>query len=176
MAILSADELREQVETDLSDDGLGRLIDAAEAEIVARFGKADERTEELRGGTIEIFPAGRVGTVTKVVERRSPQDPHPVTLTEDDYHLSPGSWLTRLHTGPNKPLSRGWAPVVTVTYTPVDDSKVREGVLIDLVRLEIMHTGAQAVQSGEVSVTASEYRMERMAILGRLETGLGIAL
>ncbi len=176
MAILNADQLLEHVETDLSDDELRRLIAAAEAEIVARFGKPDERTEELRGGTVEIFPAGRVKTVTAVVERRSPQDPNPVTLAADDYHLSPGSWLTRLHAGLNKPLSRGWAPVVTVTYQAVDDSKVREGVLIDLVRLELMHIGARSRQSGEIAVTAADYKAERMAILARLETGLGLAL
>jgi hypothetical protein len=168
--ILTVDELREHVNTDLGDDALQRLLDAAEWAIVNRAGAPGARTEIASGGFRFIALARPAASITSIVETVSSAD---TTLISDDYLVGTGEMLIeRLGTGTN-PRS-GWAERVTTVYTPVDDDPVRVEVQIALCQLAINYLPGLAEETiGEwterfTNNSAWSNQAERDAILERL--------
>lgn len=131
--ILTVDEIRAYVETDLDDASLQRLLDAAEAAIVSYAGSPGEATQLVDGGVGRLALARRAASMTTVTESRGTTT---TTLDADDYRIrADGYVLERLNTGTN-PRSR-WYGQISLTYVPVDDSATREAVQIELVRIDL---------------------------------------
>lgn len=175
MAILTVDELRKHVNSGLEDDALQRLLNAAEAAIVARAGTTGERTEIVGGGHRFISTRKPIDTaLTVTITEQSPYGADDVTtLAVDDYLIRPGGTLIeRLVTGTNA-RSR-WYGYASITYTPVSDAAVREEVQIDLVRAALTYnpglTGQQIGSWSEQYAANSAWNNaeERDSILARL--------
>lgn len=178
MAILTVDELRKHVNSDLVDDALQRLLDAAEEAIVDRAGAPGARTEIVGGGSRFISVARPISAVTSVTEAWLETS---TTLSADDYLIRSGDLLIeRLNTGTNP--RRTWYGDVTVVYTPVDDTETREAVQIDLVKLALAYspllTGQQIGSWSEQYAANSAWNNleERESILSRLSHGRGMVV
>ena len=133
MALLTVDEFREHVTTSLGDDAIQRLLDDAEAQIVAFAGEVGTATELVFGGTDRIVTSRPIASVTTVVERDGGSSP--VTLATDDWEQLSRFVLLRSRFGTNN--HRTWRGPVRVTYTPVDDTDTRKIVQLELIRLEL---------------------------------------
>ena len=132
--LLTPDEFRAFEQTDLSDESLQVLLDAAEAEIVRYAGNPDASVEWLVGGQRFLFLDRPVTEITSITETNSSGDV--TTLTTDDWLLWPGGYrLERLRTGTN-PRST-WQGRVTVNAAPTDESALRQSVQADLVKLSL---------------------------------------
>lgn len=164
MALLTVAEVRAHVESDLDDDAFGRLIDDADAEIIARLGALASSVEVHKGGTERIWPHRKVSSITSIVERIDEQN---TTLVATDYALDSDSRaLERLQGGSN-PRSE-WAPQVTVTYVPVDETARRKRLLVDLVKLANRYAGVRGEGVGPVRAEYGDYEAERNALFRSL--------
>jgi hypothetical protein len=172
-SLLTTTEIREHVDTDLSEAALQRLIDAAEDEITQRYGAhAEAGTVEEQfypsAGENFLFPSRKVNTAVAVVITRQLEGESTATTAAASEYVFDDPHRIRL-------LAEDvWADhVVTVTYTPVTDGDRRKGVLIDLVKLACRYEALSSSRMGDMSVNHVEYERERGAILGRLSTFLG---
>ena len=173
MALLTVDQIRQHVETDLVDDALTRLVDDADAEIIACEGVLAEHTDHQHGCQYkaDLWLSRRASEITEVIEEASESE---TTLAADDYALRPGGLrLSRRSDGTNPRTT--WAPIVSVTFTPVSDVERRTRVLIDLVRLAVQFNALRSESAGDYSATSADYEEERRRILSRLGGGLSFA-
>lgn len=176
--ILTVDQLREHITTDLGDDALQRLLDAAEEAIIARAGASGSREELAGGGGRFISLALPADSITSVVE----SDGYTITtLAADDYRLYTGGLLLeRLSSGTN-PRST-WNREVTTTYVPVDNDATRMLVQIELCELAISYRPGLAEETiGEwterfLQNSAWNASAERDAILAKLDVDLGMVV
>lgn len=123
MSIITPEELREHVDTELEDEALQIHIDAAEQAIERLAGALEEFTEERHGGSRIVILARHAATVSEVSEDDGDTD-----LTEDeDYRLLSDRRSLRR-------VDQEWSGRVHVTYTPYSDLAVRQLVIIQLVR------------------------------------------
>lgn len=178
MALITKAQLQEHYETDLGDDALDRLIDAADREIVKRFGPHATQTDtmrELRLSTA-IFLSRRASSITSVTEEIRSEDGliSETVLAEDDYKLRRGNLLLeRLADGTN---GRGtWGDVVTVIYVPADDNDLRIRVEIELCILSAEFDALDTERVGDYSSSRRKYEDEREGILAALRSGLTMA-
>lgn len=175
MSILTPAEFREHHPTDIAEPALQRLIDAAEMAIDRRYGPIDELTDRRRGGGTLLFLSRPAGAITAVREVSATAD-----LDATDYAIESGGLILRRTTTGTYPAEL-WAPWVDVTYTPLDDQAERTRVTVALVQLDIQHNpGLTAESVGDWAQTYANnsvmhYGLEREAILGTLEGGLGFA-
>jgi len=162
--ILTVDELRAQVSSSLSDDALRDILDATEAEILARAPLS--RTEYLPGGYAKLVLAYDAGVVSSVVEW---WDSSPLTLAATDY-LVTGQILVRLDTGTNP--STWWQGPVKVTYAPAEQLAVRKQAQVILVRRDLsVAAGVTSERIGDYSVgygaaSYAEQTAQAFALLG----------
>lgn len=172
MTILTVSELREHLETDLGNDALGRLADDAESLIIATAGATTARTENSNawgfpGGRERIiFAALAINSITSIKERDD-LDSAKVTLSTDDYEQQGKRQLIRLRNGTN-PRSL-WAQHVELIYVPTVDTAIRKMVQVDLVKIEIMYSGALREKQGDFEVW-HKGADEVAKILARLKT------
>lgn len=178
MAILTVDELRDHVTTDLIDSAVQRLLDATEEVIVARAGAPGSRSEIVDGGGRFITLARPASAVASVTETRWFTT---TTLVADDYSLRPGGYvLERLRTGTNPRWH--WHGDVSVTYTPIADTSTREWVQIELIKLALTENpGLNAETIGAwsqqyVNNSAWNPTLEQESILSRLDVSLGMVV
>jgi hypothetical protein len=169
MATITLAEVRQHVETDLIDDALQMLIDDAIEEINEVIGFVSSETNEFyEERTTKLFLTRKAISINSVVEERGGTS---TTLSANDYMLRlEGRMLERLGTGTN-PCSV-WGDVVTIIYTPQDDTKRRKVVIIDLVKLALVYNGQKSESVGDYSATAKEYDDERQRLIGRLRSGI----
>ncbi len=171
MTILSATELRQHIETDLSDTAIDRLGSAAEQLIIREAGDITALTETFneegypRGRERIIYLARTVTSITSIKEREHFDDDQ-TTLSTDDYRQEGGRRLIRLREGTNSRLF--WAPHTEVVYVPVVDSDLREIVQINLVKLAVMYSGAQKEKQGDFDFWHLDYATETRAHLAQL--------
>lgn len=168
-APLTTTEVREHVQTDIADTALQRIIDAEHEDMVYHYGELGSQTERFDSGGREkvIYPNRRVASIQSVKEiDKSSGDE--VTLSANDYVVIPsGMRIDRLPTGDH--ASTYWRGTVEVEYTPYDDAKRREGVLIDLVKLALQWGGTDSERLPDYSSTRSrEYQTQRMLLMRRL--------
>lgn len=158
----------EHIETDIHDDALQRLIDAAEREVIDRFGEHTTQTDDLEGGAGYLFPMRPVGSVTSITESIGNTD---VVLAANDYVLrNGGKMIERRSDGTNGRTS--WADRVRVVYVPVTEDARRKEVMIDLVRHALTSVPGQTSQSdGDHSFNSQDYQEAREKILSRLYAG-----
>ena len=157
MSLVTVAEARALVNTGLSDGDLQVVIDRIEADITSKVGApqtdayATEVVKTMRGEGDNLFMPTEIYSVVSIVEDTA-------TLTADQYQKWGGGVIERL------PMGTGWGDRVVVTYKPADDRSVREGVIIDLLRLTLNRTGMKSESiAGEYSYTAfdssdGEYR------------------
>ncbi len=173
MTILAADDLREHIETDLGDVALLRLAAAAEEMIIREAGTAASVTETRNewgfpwGRHRTLYAARPVSSFTSIKERSHP-DGVQTTLAADDYRLEGVRRILRLREGTNP--RQLWAPHVELIYTPDSDDDIRKLVQIDLVKLEIMYSGALREREGDFDFWHKDTATETAAILGKLRT------
>ena len=177
--ILSVSELREHVNTDLGDDALQRLLDAAEWAIVNRAGATGARTEIASGGYRFIVLARPAASISSVVETAGWSDSvgaSDITLAADDYLVGAGEMLIeRLITGTNQ--RSVWGARVTTVYTPVDDDPVRIECQIALCQLALNYQPGLAEETigtwteRFTNNSAWSNQAERDSILERLAIG-----
>lgn len=168
-SLLSTDEIREHVDTDLSDTALQLLIDAADADLVRTHGPhaTDGSVVEHhnpRDGDRYVFlrrPADGAVVVT-----RTYYDDAPAVVDATEYRLDAPRKVALLG------CLWGYGPV-TVAYTSTADLAARRSVLMDLVRLAIRYEAASSTRMGDAQVSHVEYEPERARILARLDTGVG---
>jgi len=166
--ILTVDEFRAFVHSDLGDDELQLLLNAAEEAIVAYAGSPSSVTELIDGGPNRIALRRPASAITSISETRSTTV---TTLAGNDYRIrADGYVLERLNTGTNPRLY--WWGLVTVTYTPVADADTRKSVQIELVKLDLAQDAALKSQTigsfSETFDTDTNQDEQRSAILARL--------
>jgi hypothetical protein len=180
-SLLSPTQIRDHIETDLTDTALQRIIDGEEQAIVEAFGPhitADETIQVSAmeaslgvtgeafpyGATSWIYPSRPIATITSITETVGSVD---TILATSDYKIHDGRSIERLQTGTNP--RAGWGHRVRLVYVPVDTSALRIRVLIDLVRLALAHTGMQSQSFGDFGGSAiTDYQGERNRILNAL--------
>lgn len=175
---LTVDELRGHIETVLSDEALGLLLDAAYEAIDAILGSGGDEdyaatvTEILSPGGDLLMLSRRASAITAVTEGvRTPTD-----LATDDYQLIGDQLVRRLSDGTNG-ASR-WRDRVQITYTAFADENERDRAAIALVKLDSDYQpGVQSERLGDHSISfgfsqgSSTYTEERDAILASLGGG-----
>lgn len=177
MTLLTADEFRAYVETELSDAALLGMLSAAEAEIDMAAGPVGSTVALFSGGGTLLVLGRAASAFTSVIETWGSTV---TTLAADDYLVHPGGYvLERLNTGTN-PRSRWWGRI-TVTYTPVDDANLRKDVQRELVSLAINVPAGLSLKT--IGSWTEQYRQaaegnekERDAILARLSPGPSLAI
>lgn len=168
VSLLTTTQIRELVETDLSDTALQMLIDDAEAEIVERYGAHAEDgavTEQhvVNSGERWIFPRRKLDASEDVVVTRQVLGGVDVTTAGEDEYTTDSNGSVRLL------ASESWiGTLVTITYTPLTDAPRRRRVLADLVRLAIRYDAASSTSMGDMQVSHVGYEQERDALLRRL--------
>lgn len=145
------DRVKARIETDLGDGELQSMIDAAAADIVARYGPLAEITvylgddRDLAARRRFVHPLRPVDAdeeivVVEIEPANAGAAANETTLQPDDYRLLHGGRvIERLVDGTNGRLF--WAPMVRLTYTPVSDQAQRDEVTIKLVQLDLSYRG-----------------------------------
>ena len=175
MSLLTPDDIRQHIDTDLGNEALQRLIDDAEDDIVRAYGPTTGTvTERFTPGPGDawIFTSRPISAITSITELRSTYAGETdVTLGSADYVLEGTRQIRRKQGGTNSASS--WGPLTTIVYTPADDTDRRKRVLIDLVRLALRYDATRSGSVGDTSVTHLEYEAERTRLLTRLGTMSG---
>ena len=190
MALL--DRIKERTGSDLSDTELQAMIDGITSDLVARLGPFGEITVDIGDlsdpearylKTLKLARPLDVAEAVTIVET----DPgntgvaeDDLTLAADDYRvLHGGRTLQRLNGGTN-PRDH-WAPLVSVTYTPLGNSGIvaaREEATIKLVHLDLTYRGGlKSEKAGDYQFTlGTDPASEREAIIAQLATRPGMVM
>lgn len=170
-ALLTVDQLREHIDTDVTDAGIQRLLDEADFDIVQRYGAHTGTViEYFTCGPADplIFTTRKISAITEIVEtNRGVNGDEETTLDASDYLNDGSRQLRRVSGGTNS--ASYWSPRVKVTYTPISDTARRTSVTIDLVRLACRYDAASSTSLGDVSISHVDYALERERILARLQ-------
>lgn len=156
MALLSIDEVRALVPTDLTNAQLQAVIEREEAIFVARYGAhyVDDDTEveeTIAAYGYDLFVSRPVTSITSVVSGST-------TITAAAYTLYAGTGWLKLNSGM-------WPASVVVTYVPANDNSLRKSVLIELIRLALSRTALKGESvAGEYSYSAPDWDAARAAI------------
>jgi len=172
MSTLTVAELRQHLETDFADDALQLLIDDAEKEIIKRHGELNTETDTKTGETLAtaLFLKRKAESISTVVEEIKSGDGYEeTTLSSNDYKLRYGGrQIERLASGDNP--RRTWGDVVTIIYTPKDETERRKRVAIDLVKLAAAYNALDSESAGDYKSQSKKYSAERNKLLKQLES------
>jgi hypothetical protein len=156
-SLVTVANLRDLVQTSMSDVDLQTVIDREEAMLVQRCGAHYEDdstrvTETLSGSKRNLYLRRKVTSIYRVTE-----DSIVLSQGDDDFRV----WalegrIERL------PAGTTWGSVVSVIYVPYDDNEQRRAVLIELVRLALERTAMRSESvAGEYSYQAPDWQRER---------------
>jgi hypothetical protein len=158
---VTVEDVRQHIETDLVDDALQRLLDAADEDL----GSETSVVEYSTGlGRLLIFLRRPASAISSVVEHAVDGD---ITLvvpgtSTADMRLFEDRLLERLATGTH-PASY-WGEKVTITYVP-NDLRRRDRALLDLVRLSAERRSVVSERIGDYSMQGLDAEAERKKIL-----------
>ncbi len=148
------------------------MIDEVTAEIEARFGVVGSIIVFLDGDRKYLSLTRPYSSDITIVEILGTTE---TTLSADDFRiLDGGRTLERLGDGTNGRLL--WERLVKITYTPIDEAKEREEVVILVVQLGVEFRGLKAEKSGDYSVTFADYKAERDTLIGSLTPRRGVVM
>ncbi len=166
--LLTANQMKAHIDTDLSDTALNQLISEANEEMVDSVGEhasVGTVTELLIGGDHAIFPGRVIGSITSITETRGTTD---TILVAADYRVWNNRSIERLANGATNP-QRWWGERVSIVYTPEDDDARRIGATIALVKLAITFSGKSSERAGDYAEsTSGDMLREKSRILARL--------
>ncbi|MDD5302026.1 MAG: hypothetical protein PHS14_02870 [Elusimicrobia bacterium] len=167
--ILTVDEVREHIETDLGDDPLTRLIEAADQEIIDRLGALASHTEVLNGDGLPVLPlARRASAISSATEKILDTD---YALSADDYELLGDGYALRRKQGTSCP-ALSWRGSVTVVYVPIGGAAgelaARKKLLVDLVRLDVAYDAKKSDSLGDSSRESLDHGKERDSLFSRV--------
>ena len=159
MAILTLAEVREHIETGMSDNALQRLMDVAEEDIIRTVGNHQGTvTKVLRGG-------GRTLTVPKnlvlftVTEIYRTQD---IKITSTQYKkIAEYAYV--------KTSGYRWADYVRVVYTPPVATQARRMAFLDLIDAFRISRELSVERVGDIGTTYLDPDKQRFNILTRLK-------
>lgn len=169
MTLLTVDEMREHVESDLSDTALQLLVDAAERRIIRYAGPHDvnrriSKSVDARRSTTILLPY-RAESVTSVTIDEE-------ALDTDDYDLEYGGlsvriWFSRPYNWTSEQYAR-YTWLIEVNYVAEDDIDDRKVAQVQLVRMDTQHDGLASERTGQYSRESANYGRERRRILATL--------
>jgi len=180
------DRVRERTGSDLSDAELNAMIAAAAAEVAARLGPAGPITVELGSladprtrpsATLRLARPMDGGAGATIVEHHPGDSGGAGTVLDaaDWRALHGGRTLQRLTGGPNG--ASHWAPLVTITYTPVDDAAARDEAIIALVHVDLTARGGlTGERAGDYSYTLGDPAAARERIFESLAQWRGMVM
>lgn len=166
--LLSVEQVREHVETDLVDDALERVLDAADAEIIRRLGPLLTQTEVLEGGAVHLPLSRAAASITSASERFATNgmgyQTVALVVADDLRLLDDGRRVERLFDGSNP--ADAWRGEVTIVYAPADAGAAeRAMLLVNLIKLDLGYTGHLVQSVGDVRVQSlQEYNDARAAL------------
>lgn len=167
MALLTADEVRDHVETSIVTDALQLIIDNADQEIIDRLGALATQTQVLDGEGSELLNLSRkASSITSAVERILETN---YTLAASDFLLLNDGYRVQRLQGTNFPAIK-WNGLVTIIYVPSDETVARKKLLVDLVRLDCAYAAVKSSQIGDVTVDHLDHAAERAALFARVQT------
>ena len=173
MPLLTTKEIREQVQTDLSDAALKKIYDAELKRIEVKVGKNTGVVEtKFAGGLVDTFTQRPIGTINSIKARKF-QTSDQVTLSSDDYRTFGLRGLRRLTGGTNG--ASFWGQEVEVNYDPIDDIDRRNLALVELVRIAVEERALASEKDGDYQATYKDPKRARRETLDSLNTGLPIA-
>ncbi len=176
-ALLSADDIRTRVATDLDDDPIEQIIAEEDAEIVRRFGSVAESLPIVERVDSEkqcnVYTPRRISTVALIAEGDGVTQ---TNLVVGDYRI----WEKE---GRIERLSAlgtlaAWRPIVDVTYTPESDTIERKRVLLELCRISLERRAMlkeSVGQSDYTFETPKDWEKERERLLSKLDHFLLVA-
>ena len=177
--LLTVTELREHIETDLINDALERYNDDVDSDIILRYGPVATETE-IFDINPDDYPSGRdkflslkrkATSITSITEQVLNDTPD--TLDASDFQLLEERRLERLDTG-IAPRNL-WGQRVTVVSVPVDTTAKRKGVIIAIVKMDVIYNGFSEERSGDHWSSTAAYNADREAAFKRLEPSPRIA-
>jgi hypothetical protein len=184
------DRVKERVSTDLTDPELQRIIDAANQEIIDRYGPHPDSTQPItvtQRGLVRMLDVtrpidtGQTIVITEFVGSGWTVEESTVMASNDYRVWYRGRTLERLATG-TTPRVR-WGHRVVLTYTPQNDGDQRQEVIIQLTSLAISQRGGGAgsirsLQVGDVKTewADSAYQKQREALLSSLAPRKGLLM
>jgi hypothetical protein len=159
---LTPAQVRERLETTLSDESLEALITATYEAIAGVLGPAGPITELLTAdaGDVLLLSRPAIAEGITVLEQG-------VELDDEDYALKTSHLLIRLSTGPNP--SRRWRGRPEITYSVLGDDAERDRIALALIGLDLTYKpGITSIKLGDFSEAygqgARSYPDERAAI------------
>lgn len=173
MALLTLAQVRENIESDLGDDAMNRLIDASDAEIIRKLGPLATQPETHEGGSRYIHLARAASAIVSVSERYNTLGAGYTTLnlSSNDYRLLPdGRKVERLSDGTNG--ADRFQGEVSIVTTPLDTTAERVNLLLKLVTLELNYTGHLIQSAGDhrVQPGPQAYADEKASLFRSLST------
>lgn len=183
------DRVRERTGSDLSDTELQAMIDGIVAELDARLGPAGEQTIVLgdpgdpltrQRRLLKVSPpidSAQAVTVTESDPGHSSDAGADTVLDASDFRiLHGGRTLLRLIDGPNG--REFWAPLVTLTFTPIGEQAARDEAVIRIMQIDLTTRGGiKSERAGDYQVTlAEDAGKQREQIIEGLATRRGMVM
>ena len=164
--LLTTAAMRGHVETELTDEALELIIDAADAIIQSHYGAhSGERTVIRNGDTIRVWLPLPAQTVHAVREfYYTPSDASVVSVWQPSE-----SCVMRVDGG-------YFAPWVEVRYTPVDNTAQRRLALVDLAKVMVGYDALVSFDEGETEEHSVVYDRERRHIINQLGRSIGYSV
>lgn len=171
---VTTDDLRDRTETDLPEETLQRILDAAEKSVERSAGSATSEAEtHLAAGASFLALSRRHTAIVSIVERRR-HSSDPVTLSANDYRDVGDYRLMRLNTGDN--AASFWGAEAVVTYVPEVDADVRDRVTLDLAMLDIEFRAYEREKAGDWEGEQKEWKARRRELLTHIREGRALLL
>lgn len=165
--LVTVEQVRQRVQTSLTDVAVQDIIANEESELIRRYGAHGDGsitvTESCEPTSCNVFLRRPIAALTSITEYQSVSGSGSV-LTSTQYRLwGDQGRIERL------PRGTGWGELVEVVYSPVDDRDRRRRVIIELARLAIEQVAMQAESvAGEYSYTAGDFEAKRRDLYRRL--------
>lgn len=173
MPKLTLDEVRDQVQSDLTSAAFGKVYAAEERRIVKVVGKDTAVIERKNAlGLVDLFTHRTIGTINSIKERVSVSSDE-VTLASDDFRVVGERRIRRLSTGTNG--GSWWGVEVVIDYDPVDNIDLRNSTLVELCRISVDESAAESEKDGDYQATYRNPKRARKEALDGLNDNLGIA-
>ena len=171
MALISVEEFKGRVRTELEDASLGQIINEEEAEIVRRFGPHAEEGTVIETIDSEkacnVFLPRRIFSVSTVTEGDGITQ---TALAVADYRVWPKEG--RLERIATLGITIEWQPHVVVTYTPQDDKFERQRILLELCRISVERQVMKQESVGQQDYSykaPNNWEEERERVLSKLQ-------